>query len=50
MKKIRKLVLMALLAGSGLMAVQQAQAWWGGDRWDDDDWWDRPGYWRHGGP
>ena len=49
MKKMRKPILMVLLAGTGIMTIQQAQAWWGGNRWDDDDWWDRP-YYRYGGP
>ena len=50
MKKVRKLVSIALIAGTGFLAVQPADAWWGGNRWNDDDWWDRPGYYRYGGP
>lgn len=50
MNKYRKLVTIALVAGTGFMATHPADAWWGGDRWGDDDWWDRPGYYRHGSP
>ena len=51
MKKYRKLVTIALVAGTGVMAMHPADAWWGGgDRYRDYDWWDRPGYYRHGGP
>ena len=50
MNKMHKLALVALVAGAGIMSIQQASAWWGGNRWNDDDWYDRPGYWRYGGP
>jgi hypothetical protein len=45
MKRTRKLALMAAVSGIGVLYLQLAVAWWGGDRWRDRDWWDRPGYW-----
>ena len=50
MNMTRKLGLMAVIAGAGIFAAQQASAWWGGDRWGDDDYYDHPRHWRYGGP
>ena len=50
MNKTRKLGLMAVIAGAGIFATQQASAWWGGDNWGDRDYYDHPRYWRYGGP
>jgi hypothetical protein len=50
MNKTHKLGLMAVIAGAGIFAAQQASAWWGGDNWGDRDYYDHPRYWRYGGP
>ena len=41
MKKIPKLAIAALVAGTSLLTSLQAYGWWGGNRYRDDYWYDR---------